>query len=216
MEIKSNLLSNYRMLFKSVLIGALILLLLIPTFFIQNLVTERQQRQQEAVAEINSHWAAPQTLTGPVIGVPYLDIATDNGNRVAVKRWAYFLPSKLDIRSHLAPEKRYRGIYPVIVYTTELDIRGSFDSLHLDALNLAPENIFWKEATVFFDLSDPQGLKEDMTLHLSATTGGATPAATSATNPAPTSAPTPALAHPTSARRAPAARRESCHRDSSA
>ncbi len=166
MENKITVLSSFRILFKTAIIGALILLMLIPTFFIQGLVTERRQRQQEAVTEISSRWAAPQAVTGPVIGIPYLDFTTDNGKTQAVKRWAYFLPSKLNIRTRLTPEKRYRGIYSVVVYTTELEIHGNFDSLHLDELNLSPANMMWKEATVFFDISDLQGLKEDMSLHL--------------------------------------------------
>lgn len=183
MENKNSFWSSYRILFKSAIIGALILLLLIPTYFIQNLVSERQQRQQEAVTEISSRWAAPQTLTPPVIGIPYIDVVTDNGNKREIKHWAYFLPGKLDIRTHLVPEKRYRGIYQVAVYTTELDIHGSFDSLHLDELNLSAEKMLWKEATVFFDISDIQGLKEDMTLHLTATPTLATP--TASTTPIP-------------------------------
>ncbi|HEY4108420.1 cell envelope integrity protein CreD [Puia sp.] len=173
MEIKPNLWGSFRVAFKTALIGALILLMLIPTFFIQDLVRERRDRQRDAVSEINSRWAAPQTVTGPVIGIPYMDVNTDNGNKVEVKRWAYFLPSRLDIHTRLAPEKRYRGIYQVIVYTTELDIRGSFDSLHLEELSLSPANLLWKDATIFFDISDLQGLKEDMKLHL-ATAGFAT------------------------------------------
>jgi len=166
MEIKSSFWNTFRMFFKVGLIGVMILLMLIPTTFIQQLVSERQQRQQQAVAEINSRWAAPQTVTGPVIGIPYLETGTDNGNKVEVKRWAYFLPAKLDIQTHLVPERRYRGIYQVVVYTTELDIHSDFDSLHLDELNLSPANMLWKEATVFFDISDLQGIREDVRLHL--------------------------------------------------
>lgn len=172
MEIKSSFWNTFRMFFKVGLIGVMILLMLIPTTFIQQLVSERQQRQQQAVEEINARWAAPQTVTGPVIGIPYLETSTDNGNKVEVKRWAYFLPAKLDIQTHLVPERRYRGIYQVVVYTTELDIHGDFDSLHLEELNLSPANMLWKEATVFFDISDLQGIREDVTVHLAdATTG---------------------------------------------
>lgn len=183
MEIKANFWSTFRMFFKTAFIGALILLMLIPTVFIQNLVSERQERRQQAVTEISSRWAAPQTITGPVIGIPYMDQVTDNGNKVETKRWAYFLPSKLNIKTRLAPEKRYRGIYQVVVYTTELEVHGNFDSLHLDELNLSPANMLWKEATVFFDISDLKGLAEDMTLHLSipATQTGAKPTSTAQT-----------------------------------
>ena len=183
MEIKTSFWSTFRMFFKTAIIGALILLMLIPTVFIQNLVSERQQRRLQAVSEISSRWAAPQTVTGPVIGIPYIDLVTDNGNKVETKRWAYFLPSKLDIKTHLVPEKRYRGIYPVIVYTTELELHGNFDSLHLDELNLSPTSMLWKEATIFFDISDLQGLKEDMTLHLASTNPTANTAVANPTTP---------------------------------
>jgi inner membrane protein len=161
---------NLRILFKSALIGALILLLLIPTAFIQSLVTERQERQNQAVAEIGSRWAGSQTLTGPIIGIPYVDTTpADNGSRQRMKHWAWFLPEKLNIKTRLIPEKRYRGIYQVVVYTAEMDIRGSFDAIHLSELGLSPDDMLWKEATVIFDLSDIQGLNEDPVLHLQTT-----------------------------------------------
>jgi inner membrane protein len=60
---ENNLLTGFwkanRIIFKSFFIGFLVLLLLIPTFFIRNLVSERQDRQNEAVSEISSimrHW----------------------------------------------------------------------------------------------------------------------------------------------------------------
>jgi inner membrane protein involved in colicin E2 resistance len=59
-----------KIVFKSFWIGFLLLLLLIPTAFIRDLVSERQLRQQTAVTEINSRWAGAQTVTGPVIGIP--------------------------------------------------------------------------------------------------------------------------------------------------
>ncbi|HVS95886.1 MAG TPA: inner membrane CreD family protein, partial [Puia sp.] len=170
---------NFRTLFKSGLVGALILLLLIPTAFIQNLVSERQDRQRQAVAEIGSRWAGSQTVTGPVIGVPYFDSVPAAGGYTRTKRWAYFLPDKLDIHSTIVPEKRYRGIYEVIVYTTQLDIRGGFDGLHLEELGLGAPNMLWKEAQVFFNISDLQGLNEDVVLHLATKGGAAAPGADS-------------------------------------
>ena len=136
----NNLLTSFwqrnKVIFKSFLIGVLILLLLIPTFFIQSLVNERQSRQADAVAEISSKWAGSQTITGPVIGIPYTETVTDQGHTAEVKKWAWFLPGKLDIHARIVPEKRYRGIYQVVVYTTELRIEGSYDSLHLAELNI--------------------------------------------------------------------------------
>lgn len=158
MESKSGFWNHFRILFKSAVIGALTLLLLIPTTLIQNLVSERQQRQQVAVSEISSHWAGSQTITGPVIGIPYFDSLGDNGAKQRVKRWAYFLPDRLNIHTRLVPERRYRGIYQVVVYIAQMDLQGSFNGLHLQEIGLTPGDMLWKEATVFFGLSDIQGL----------------------------------------------------------
>ena len=163
-----------KIILKSFLIGLLILLLLIPTFFIQGLVSERKQRQQEAVTEISSRWAGSQTVTGPVIGIPYTETVTDEGNTHEKKKWAYFLPGKLSIKARLVPEVRYRGIYQAIVYTTELQIHGSYDSLSFGELDIPRERLIWSEAAIFFDVSDVQGLKEDMVLHFAANAGNPT------------------------------------------
>lgn len=165
-----NIISNFwnknKIILKSFFIGVLVLLLLIPTIFIQELVSERKHRQEEAIAEISTRWAGSQTVTGPVIGIPYTEIISDEGKTHQLKKWAYFLPGKLNIKAKLVPEKRYRGIYEAIVYTTELQIQGSYDSLAISELNIPHENLLWNEAAVFFDVSDVQGLKEDMILNL--------------------------------------------------
>jgi inner membrane protein len=155
-----------KIILKSFLIGFLILVLLIPNLFIQDLVTERQLRQKEAVDEISQKWAGPQTVTGPVIAIPYMEMVTQDQNTKEVKKWAYFLPDRLSIHSHIVPEKRYRGIYQVVVYTTEMQISGSFDSLRIADLGIASDRILWNEAALFLDITDFKGLKEETTLRL--------------------------------------------------
>jgi len=155
-----------RIIFKSFLIGFLILLLMIPAVLLQELVSERQGRQKEAVAEVSSKWAGSQTITGPVIALPYTETVTEDKVTHEVKKWAYFLPDKLDIHARILPEKRYRGIYQVIVYTTELQIKGAFDSLRIAELNIPADRLLWKEAALFFDISDVHGLKEEVRLRL--------------------------------------------------
>jgi inner membrane protein len=160
-----------RIVLKSFWIGFLVLLLLIPTFLINGLVTERQDREREAVAEISSRWAGAQTVTGPVIGIPYLDSSSGTTIGSVTKRWAYFLPEKLRFNTRIVPETRYRGIYRVIVYTTELQVNCHFDGLHLQELGLSPDKVLWNEAAIFFDLADLQGLQEEVSLHLSSRAG---------------------------------------------
>lgn len=61
-----------RIILKVFLIGFLLLLLLIPTAMISELIHERQTMQEEAVHEVNSRWAGAQTLSGPMVTIPYL------------------------------------------------------------------------------------------------------------------------------------------------
>jgi inner membrane protein len=156
-----------KIIFKGLLIGFLMLLLLLPTVFIQNLISERQDRQRQATAEVSAKWAGNQTITGPVITVPYFENAADvNGKVVDVKKLAFFLPDKLSVHSSIIPERRYRGIYQVIVYTTELQISGSYDSLRFADMNIPADKILWNEAVVYFDISDVKGLGEEVRLKM--------------------------------------------------
>jgi inner membrane protein len=67
------------------------------------------------------------------------------------------------------------------VYTTELQIHGSYDSLAFGEVNIPRERLLWSEAAVFFDVSDVQGLKEDVVLHLAA--AGTTSGTSAGSNP---------------------------------
>jgi inner membrane protein len=152
-----------RMIFKGLLIGLLVLILLIPTYMIQELVEERQDRQQEAITEVSSKWAGMQVVTGPVIVIPYWKTVTQaNGTPGLVRQRAYFLPDMLNISSSVVPEKRYRGIYEVTVYTTDISITGNFAGFRFNELGISPESILWNEAVAYMDVSDVRGLKEEV------------------------------------------------------
>ena len=60
-----------RILIKGFLVGFLILIMLIPGAFVASLVRERQNRQLEVVSEVSNKWAGSQTITGPVLMLPY-------------------------------------------------------------------------------------------------------------------------------------------------
>ncbi|MGZ8537417.1 MAG: inner membrane CreD family protein, partial [Flavisolibacter sp.] len=53
--------SKGKLLVKALIIGMLVLFLLIPTFYVQDLIKEREERQKEAIAEVSSKWAGKQT-----------------------------------------------------------------------------------------------------------------------------------------------------------
>lgn len=114
---------------KLFVIGFIILLLLIPLSFVRELVNERQSRQNEAIHEISQTWGHEQTVTGPFITIPFQpSIRGANGELIISneKKFYHFLPEKLDIKSDLKTEKRSRGIFDVVVYSTEITISGIF------------------------------------------------------------------------------------------
>ena len=75
-----------RILVKGFITGGLILLMLIPTIFIQNLISERQQRQKEVVKEVSSKWASAQNLSGPFLTVPYTQFVPGENGKIIPRK----------------------------------------------------------------------------------------------------------------------------------
>lgn len=71
---KQGIMKRYAYTLKAFIIGVLILVLLIPAVMIQGFISERQRMQHEATAEISAKWANAQTLTGPLLIVPYTEV----------------------------------------------------------------------------------------------------------------------------------------------
>lgn len=150
-----------KVLVKGVLIGILVLVLLIPSMFVQNLVEEREARAREAFTEVSSRWAGSQNITGPVLVLPYY---TTGSRQEINKRFAYVLPEKLVVNSTVKPEKRHRGIYEVLLYTSRNEISGRFNPVPLDKLKLDSISIIWEEAYLAFGLQDARGLREEISV----------------------------------------------------
>jgi inner membrane protein len=161
-------------LIKGLFIGFLILLLLIPTFMIESLIREREGRKTEAVQEVSSKWGNRQQLLGPVLRIPYLEISKIEKLNAAGKKeieqtksleYAYFLPNQLTINGEVSPEKRNRGIYDIVVYSSKTTFSGDFAGISLEQFKALPENILWKDATILFTLSDFRGIEEEVVLN---------------------------------------------------
>lgn len=158
-------------LLKAVLIGVLTLLLLIPSVWIQFLIEERQQRQDEVTGEISDKWAGKQLLEGPVLLLPYKTMVTrsDTSGAVTYKEVVsniYILPETLEITGTAATETLHRGIYDAAVYNADIRVRGTFSALDLKKPGIDPEGILWDQARVVIGLSDLKGLKNNPVIRL--------------------------------------------------
>lgn len=161
-----------KLFIKAIIIFVMALFLWIPTYFIMNIVKEREGRQMEAIADISSKWADKQVVTGPVLMLPYrVTITDEKGQQSWMKQNAYFMADKMEINSVVYPEKRKRGIYEVAVYRTDLSITGTYNNVPWEKLNVAAENILWSEALLLFKVQDQlKGINEDIRINWNGST----------------------------------------------
>lgn len=160
-----NFLSANRLTIKGCIVGCLILVMLIPSLFIMNLVTERSDRQKEASAEVSAKWAESQAIAGPLLVIPYREAVQDADGKVSdLTRYAYFLPEHLKIDGKLLPEIRHRSIYKIVVYRSNITLEGDFAPLHPENLNIAPGALMLSEAYICFGLNDFRGIEDQLAI----------------------------------------------------
>ncbi|SEO92746.1 inner membrane protein [Mucilaginibacter gossypiicola] len=148
--------------FKLVFIGVLALLLLIPSAFIQNLVTERAGTQDKTTKEISDSWSASQIIKGPVLVIPYKKgiNMTDTTKQEPIEN-LYILPDNLHIKADLKTQLRHRGIFDVAVYNTQVKVSGNFAKLNLSSLGINLNQLLLNKARFEFSVSDLKGLKSN-------------------------------------------------------
>ncbi len=144
---------------KSLFIGLICALFLIPVFFISRMVADRQNRNAEAVKEVADKWGQKQ-----YIGGPYISQGVESENGLSIRQ-AHFLPSQLSIIAKVKTENRKRGIYMVPLYKTEVLIKGRFDSSLLAKLNIDSRNLREK-ANLNLHISDLKGLSSQVSLKI--------------------------------------------------
>ncbi len=146
-------------------IGFLVLVLLIPSSWIQGLMQEREQRAEDAMREVSSKWAGQQTLSGPVLVIPYkthktIDRGKDGIQVIEYTERYFFLPEILDIQGDVKPRVLHRGIFDVAVYQASLDFRADFQVPDFSALGIAADLVLWKDATMAFSIDDLRGISD--------------------------------------------------------
>lgn len=151
-------------------IGFLLLLLLIPKAWINALIDERQGRITEAINEVSEKWSGSQQLCGPILVLPYTqthETVIEGPNKtpstrklIYTEEEAYILPEQLQIKGTLLPEHRHRGIFDVIMYSSNFNLSGSFSKPNLKLLGLKEEQIHWDKAYLVHAISDLRGIGE--------------------------------------------------------
>ncbi len=144
---------------KVVIITVLTLLLLIPVAMISGLVREREARQDSVADEISGKWGGAQTLTGPLLILPYQD------RQENIVRYLYFLPDDLVIDAELFPEKRSRTFYETVVYNSKIHVQGTFKSVDPAPFKIQAADLRFNDASIMLGINDLRGIEEQITFN---------------------------------------------------
>jgi inner membrane protein len=175
-NLKINTMENYqfeknkstnKILYKGLITGALILIMLIPASFLSNLVKERQERQKVVVEEVAKKWSDAQTIAPPYIFIPYKEtVALEKNLTKTITKELIFLPEQLDVRSNVITEERKRSIYKVLLYRSAIDINGKFKLQLPEGINF--DQLVLNDAKICVGLTDFKGVEEQIKLKLTA------------------------------------------------
>ncbi len=155
---------------RMLMVGFLTLVLLIPLFFIQDLIRERSHRQSQVINEINQQWGNEVLIYGPILKVPYKTykekIVTDKKTKQVYTETneeihnAYFFPENLNINSNINPETKKRGIYTTAVYNSQITLTGSYVKPDFSDLEIDDKDIIWDKAKIIIQSSNVKGVNE--------------------------------------------------------
>ncbi|WP_240452781.1 MULTISPECIES: cell envelope integrity protein CreD [Sphingobacterium] len=155
---------------KLFVIFILVLIMMIPMSLIDDLVSERKNREQQVSSEIAAKWGRDQVVSSPVLAVPYEYLSEviekdSKGKDYTVQQinrdWVFLLPGNTQITTEIKPESLKRGIYQSVVYNSELTLKGTFDGFDSKQLPVELDKIKWKEAQLVFGIQDVKGLSSN-------------------------------------------------------
>jgi len=120
------------LLFRIATLFALGVMLMVPLLSIGGLVQQRQKARDLVVQEIARSAAYAQTITGPILMVPYVRTVTeqqiDGARTVLVTREVAgelrLLPQRFDLAGQLTTQERQRGIYRARIFDATNHISG--------------------------------------------------------------------------------------------
>ena len=151
-------------------IGAIVLVLMIPSVMINELVRERSARRTDVTSEVSSKWGQLQTLAGPYISIPYYEEVRIQGLAPEWKEhMLHYYPKSLKVTGELKPVERKRSIFRVMLYESDLLLTGDFEAPDLPLLQIDPKNVRWEKARLHMGITDLTGIGEQVNLRINDT-----------------------------------------------
>ena len=145
---------------KMMMVGILTLVLLIPLFFVQDLITERSIRQKEVVSETTSKWGGSVYVYGPILKIPYKNPVSGRSD------FAYFFPDELKNTVSAKMEKPLeRGIFKSNVFSTKMNFTGTYSKPNFQIRNVPNENVYWNQAKIIIRTTNLKSLKDEVKIN---------------------------------------------------
>jgi inner membrane protein len=150
----------WQLTLKIIFVGVVFIILLIPKLMIISLMEERKNTAETAKSEVMEKWSLAQSVRGPVLTIPVTETENDGSDNptAEVTRLCYFLPESLNIEGKMLPHDRFRSIYKVVVYESEIRIFGTFNLPDTKALQVSASRMDWQKAELSIALSDLRGI----------------------------------------------------------
>ena len=163
---------------RSIVVGVLALIMLIPLGMVGGIVNDRSYLYQSVLNDIAGTWGGEQVLLAPVLVIPYTDkilkqetVTEKSGKTQTIdkifysKHSAKFLPEKLSLDIDLGEQFRKRGIYNSLVYTADINVDASFAAPDVSVLSENIDKIHWDKAYVTIGLSDTRAINNVSSLN---------------------------------------------------
>lgn len=158
---------NKRLILKSIAIGIITLLLLIPIKMVESLIEEREYTARTAMKDVFEQWGDEQLIIAPTINydlkVRYCHMEGNEKKYETYDRHVKLLPEELKINGTVNSQQLKRGIYEIVTYNAPIEITGSFvfsDEIVADfGRDISDEN-------VQISISDIKGISEEIKLTL--------------------------------------------------
>jgi inner membrane protein len=148
---------------KLIVICLLAVVMTIPSFFVDGLVSERTRRGAEVTKEISSHVGGPQTFLGPTLAIPYTVPARSPA--LAVARGIYLVfPAQASAVLTTTTTERHRSLFRVPVFQADLKLGSTFDLKGVPAAAPQGAEFDWSRAEILVGVSDARGALADSTL----------------------------------------------------
>src|SRR5437660_2362799 len=163
---------------KTVLMGLLALVLMIPVGMIRDLVAERQARRNEAVNGIAEGWGKRQTVASPYLAIPYerhwtvVKRQTIDGklhetrNEHSESKLLYLPAASVEWTVDAELSEKARGIYKAHLYSARLSANGTLELPARASREDGTSRYRWGTPKFVLGIADPLGIRAASAIEL--------------------------------------------------